>query len=212
MFSYSLTRHQPNAKELIKLSQVLYHETQGITDLLIKAFVFSQERAIETGGERITPSIIKSVVMDKFELLQPILRAFREKDKEALINFDDAYPAFIDNLILKGNLTPEKPASLMSIEGEISEEPEVKILIDQKENTGLQSSLIESEHSSEKLPVKKSKRSSPQKKKLPKGELLEIVNNSDDDGKDNYSLLKENGLILSTDLFASNDPKQEDLT
>jgi hypothetical protein len=45
-----------------RLSDVLYEESQGITDLAVKIYMFAQERAIDTGKEIVTASIIRSVV------------------------------------------------------------------------------------------------------------------------------------------------------
>ncbi len=55
------------------LSEVLYEESQGITDLAVKMYVFAQERAIDTGKEVVTANIIRSVAKDKFGMLTRII-------------------------------------------------------------------------------------------------------------------------------------------
>jgi hypothetical protein len=45
-----------------KLSKILFDETQGITDLAVKLFMFAQELAITSGEETLTASIIRSAV------------------------------------------------------------------------------------------------------------------------------------------------------
>lgn len=54
MWRFEITRRPTPPEKLNKLSAVLYEETQGIIDLAVKAFVFSQERAIENETEKIT--------------------------------------------------------------------------------------------------------------------------------------------------------------
>lgn len=44
-----------------ELIEVLYEESQGITDLAVKAYMLAQERAIEIGKELITAAIIEPV-------------------------------------------------------------------------------------------------------------------------------------------------------
>lgn len=77
------------------LSDVLYDESQGITDLAVKIYMFAQERAIDTGKEIINESVIRSVAKDKLATLKPVLTAIREGNERALNEWDDAYPAAI---------------------------------------------------------------------------------------------------------------------
>src|SRR5215204_6176145 len=84
-------------KDNPELIKVLYEETQGITDLAVKAYMLAQERAIEIGKEElITASIIRSVCKDKFRMLRPALDALKAKTKNALARFEDAYPKFLE--------------------------------------------------------------------------------------------------------------------
>jgi hypothetical protein len=75
------------------LSDVLYEESQGITDLAVKMYMFAQERAIDTGKESVTANIIQSVAKDKFRMLKDVLSAIRYQDKGSLSRWDDVYPA-----------------------------------------------------------------------------------------------------------------------
>jgi len=72
-----------------ELSQVLYYETQGIIDFAVKIFILSQIRAIVTGIETLTPSIIHSSAADALILAKPALDALRKGDKTALMEFED---------------------------------------------------------------------------------------------------------------------------
>jgi hypothetical protein len=95
MWKYELIRHPTPKDKIDYLARVLYEETQGIIDLLIKTFLFAQERAIDIGaeeriknidkhGERITPSIIRAVVRDKFQILRSALDGFKNGKNKAL--------------------------------------------------------------------------------------------------------------------------------
>jgi hypothetical protein len=74
------------------LVDVLYEETLGISDLAVKAYMFAQERAISSGRERITASIIRSAVRDKLGLPRAVLDALRTNDRRVLEQYEDVYP------------------------------------------------------------------------------------------------------------------------
>jgi hypothetical protein len=105
------------------LSDVLYDESQGITDLAVKMYMFAQERAIDTGKEIVTANIIRSVAKDKFAMLRDVLKALRYEDKRALTRWDDVYPAalkeYLASIPLKGN--PQ-----VKIEGNASSDPALR--------------------------------------------------------------------------------------
>jgi hypothetical protein len=96
-FIESLWRLQ-YTREVCRLEQdpslvdVLYEETQGISDLAVKAYMFAQERAISSGRERITASIIRSAVRDKLGLPRAVLDALRTNDRRVLEQYEDVYP------------------------------------------------------------------------------------------------------------------------
>lgn len=120
LWKYQYVQKPCNTKDIIKLSKVLYEETQGITDLVIKLFMFSQELAISSGREEISSSIIRSAAKNKFNLLKPVIKAFKNKNKEELVKFEDAYPVFLQDFI-------EKSSAPSQIVGEVLNEPELKI-------------------------------------------------------------------------------------
>lgn len=60
-----------------ELSEALYYVTQGVTDLVITAFILAQERAITDGMETIQPSTIYSVAADSMELAYKPLQDLR---------------------------------------------------------------------------------------------------------------------------------------
>ncbi len=114
LWDYQYTRQEAVLGGDADLASVFYEETQGITDLAIKAFIFAQQRAIETKKEKIDASIIRSVVKDKFKMLQNALKAMRDKQKNALECYEDLYPAFRNQTSIQSNIT-----------GELARSPEV---------------------------------------------------------------------------------------
>lgn len=89
LWSHQLTKHYtPLTKEL---SDILYEETQGITDFVIKLFMLAQIRAIESNEEKLLPEVIKSAALDGFQLARPFLNALKSNDTVALESFEDVY-------------------------------------------------------------------------------------------------------------------------
>lgn len=130
LWRFQYTRNFCSLDDNPELIEVLYEETQGITDLAVKAYMLAQERAIESKKELITASIIRSVCRDKFKIIRPALDALKGKTKNALAKFEDAYPKFLEEFIKKS----EKDGNSVSpqIEGEISSDPVIRAL--RKEN------------------------------------------------------------------------------
>lgn len=92
LWRFQYMRHASPFEKSIKLVDVLYDETQGITDLAVKLFMFAQERAIESGGEKITADVIRSAARDKFRMLRRVLQALKDNEKGALETYEDVYP------------------------------------------------------------------------------------------------------------------------
>ena len=87
LWKYQYTKYYVELTE--KMSNVLYDQTQGIPDLVIKLFILSQFRAIESNQEKLTISIIKSAAKDGFASARPILNALRDNDISALKNWNN---------------------------------------------------------------------------------------------------------------------------
>ncbi|MCD9186291.1 MAG: ATP-binding protein [Pyrinomonadaceae bacterium] len=118
LWDYQYTRSEAVLGNKDDLSLVLYEETQGITDLAVKTFIFAQQRAIESGKEKITASIIRSVAKDKFKMLQHALKAMKSKDKRSLEYYEDLYPVFKDSAL-----------RTTTISGELANAPEIQARI-----------------------------------------------------------------------------------
>lgn len=106
-----------------KLGDVLYEESQGITDLAVKIYMFAQERAIDTGEEQITAEIIRSAAKDKLGLLRRVLQALKAGDERALEEYEDVYPA-----TLKEYLQNLPESNLAEVVGRVGSSPEIEIL------------------------------------------------------------------------------------
>lgn len=86
-----LNKTDKSSKNSLTLSDVLYEETQGITDFAVKAYMFAQERAIDSGKEVVTAAIIRSAVKDKLRIPREVLQALKTKDKRVLERYEDLY-------------------------------------------------------------------------------------------------------------------------
>lgn len=79
------------------LMDVLYDESQGIVDIVVKLYMLSQLRAIELASARrksevLTPQLLRNVARKDFQLIQPMLQALRQGDRKALERYDDLLP------------------------------------------------------------------------------------------------------------------------
>lgn len=72
-----------------EFGKVIYEETQGISDLVIKLFAYSQQFAIEKGIEELSIGLVKNVAKEKFRLLQPILNAIRSGNPHKITKYED---------------------------------------------------------------------------------------------------------------------------
>jgi len=87
VWKYQWTRNFVPFNE--EFGKVIYEETQGISDLMIKLFVYSQQEAIESGKEELTINLIKKVAKEKFRLLQPMLDAIRSGNPHKIAKYED---------------------------------------------------------------------------------------------------------------------------
>ena len=106
------------------LSDVLYDETQGIVDFAIKLFMFAQERAIETGRERIDAGLIRKAAKDKLKIPRIVLNALKTKDMRILEKFEDLYPAAMRDYFAYQAIEPQ-------LYGKIATSPEMKALLEE---------------------------------------------------------------------------------
>lgn len=112
-----------------ELSNLLYDISQGILDFAVKAYLFSQMRAIHNGLETISLNLIASVVIDHFKPAEKILAAIRDNDTQALANVDDVVIDF--EAVYQGYITK---SSRKKAKEEAKPIPENKANDDLKEN------------------------------------------------------------------------------
>ncbi|WP_246578826.1 ATP-binding protein [Cohnella xylanilytica] len=70
---------------------IMYDESQGISDIAIKLFMLTQWRTLDKEMEQITPELIRSVAKDRLTLIRPALEALRSGKKKQIQNFADIY-------------------------------------------------------------------------------------------------------------------------
>jgi hypothetical protein len=133
-----------------ELSHALYDVTQGITDFAVKVYMLAQVRAIATGKEVVTESIIRSVAKDSLRLAQPILSALKTGDIRFLQTVEDVYPINITSFLeetqkstkIVGRLrsSPTIQKSLEDTEGAKvnSQNPAPNSLVIEAENTSME--------------------------------------------------------------------------
>lgn len=79
----------------VSVLNALYHETQGIIDLVVKLFILCQMRLITVTAARpdnveiITPELIHEVADRSFNTVRPFVKALRENDVEKLKTYED---------------------------------------------------------------------------------------------------------------------------
>ena len=77
-----------------EIRDVLYLESQGIIDVVIRLFVLAQFRAISRGEalrvpEVLSAALIRSVAADEFRIISPMMHALRDGRSEALAAYPD---------------------------------------------------------------------------------------------------------------------------
>lgn len=87
IFKYQWTQNFVTYNEGFR--NVFYEETQGISDLIVKLFVYSQQEAIQTGEEEISIKLVRKVAKDKFTLLQPMLGAIKSGNPHKIAKYED---------------------------------------------------------------------------------------------------------------------------
>lgn len=87
IWSFQWVHYESDYNE--EFRNVFYEETQGISDLIIKLFVYAQQEAIQTGTEKLSIKLIKKIAKNKFKLLQPMLDAIRSGNPHKIAKYED---------------------------------------------------------------------------------------------------------------------------
>lgn len=80
-----------------EIRMVMYDESQGILDIVVKLFMLAQLRAVHIGDVRgapefLTPQLLRKVAREDFRMVRPMLDALRTNDAKALLRYDDLLP------------------------------------------------------------------------------------------------------------------------
>ncbi len=95
LWDYQWTsEHTPITNEIREL---LYYESQGILDIVVKLFMLAQMRIIsireaKSGPETLTAELLRRVAKEDFKIVKPMLDALRAGDTKALEKYDDLQP------------------------------------------------------------------------------------------------------------------------
>lgn len=87
IWQYQWTNKETKLTE--ELSNILYEESQGITDIVKKLYAMAQIKAITSGKEVITCGLIKQVATENLKLVQPMLQALKTGDIKKIAKYDD---------------------------------------------------------------------------------------------------------------------------
>ncbi|MDI1308927.1 MAG: ATP-binding protein [Methylotenera sp.] len=95
LWSYQWTSEQTPLTEEIRT--VLYDESQGIIDIVVKLIMLAQMRIIsirevKAGPEALTEALLRRVAKEDFKIVRPMLDALRAGDQHALQKYDDLLP------------------------------------------------------------------------------------------------------------------------
>jgi hypothetical protein len=204
LFVESLWRYQYVRKACPltpELSHALYDVTQGITDFAVKVYMLAQVRAIATGKEAVTESIIRSVAKDSLRLAQPILSALKTGDIRFLQSVEDVHPIDITSFLEEAQKTTKIVGRLRSSPtiqkslGKDQEQDEVDHQNSDSDSPTAESTInpmdvAASLHAETK---KRSRRSC--KTSLDKEGLMKVVSVGAERGVAAYEALKQKGYI-----------------
>ncbi len=164
-----------------KLSHTLYYECQGITDFAVKLYLLAQVRAIVTGQEKITESIIKSVAHDCLRTARSVLNALKEtnenKRRQLLSQCEDVYPIDIEPFIEQALVNIQTADEISQLK--VTQSNDLVEDIDQLRQLETENQLPETENITN-LPTQAPQKSTKPRQKLTQQQqtLPEIVTNT----------------------------------
>lgn len=95
LWPYQWTREESILTDDIR--KVLYQESQGIIDIVVKLFMLGQARAMELGAtrkcpERMDAELLATVAADHFKIIVPMISALKSGDYRKIAKYDDLRP------------------------------------------------------------------------------------------------------------------------
>lgn len=104
LWKYQWTRDNTPINQ--EIMDVLYDESQGILDIVVKLFILAQLRVVGIGDVRgtpeiLTPQLLRKVAREDFRIIRPMIEALRANDAKALLKYDDLMPlqAHVEQII-----------------------------------------------------------------------------------------------------------------
>lgn len=94
LWQYSWTRKDCLLTHSMK--EVLYEESQGVTDILVKLLVMAQTVTISSGKEVVTESLIRQVAREHFQLVRPMLMALKSGNMKEIARYSDISTVEVD--------------------------------------------------------------------------------------------------------------------
>ena len=179
LWKYRYVKEKSDYKDFL---EVMYDETQGITDFAIKVFLLAQKRAIESKKEKITIGLIKTVGEELIRLPQNILNALRSGNKDLMATFDDIYVEINDRFVKQFNPDGD-------FQSHTKNPGDSTCPSENHDDTGNNNSGIDTDSELENNPK------NTEDTKPPKGGLLEAVKEGATSGKDDSQSLKLAGFI-----------------
>jgi len=195
IFTNALWKYQyvktpcPLTKEL---RHYLYHESQGITDIAVKAYMLAQIEGITSDKEVIGKEELEAVAQNGLCFVQPYLNALRTDNLEALKEYEDIKPVDLEKAIQDAKKKLRKQRS----EGTIQPSADNATTVEQEQRNSPVSPgdqlTANPEASQQNQTLKKSskKKGNLTESKL---ELVRIAVNGEHSGTIAYDALKASG-------------------
>lgn len=136
MWKYQWTRHYtPLTEEMI---HVFYEETQGISDLVFKLYVYSMEYAIQSNKEVLSAELIRKVAKEKFKLMKQMLEAIRSKNPYKIAQYEDIRRIEVEKppVIDTSSATKKIEKPVMQPQKVIEEAPDIALAETRKASKG----------------------------------------------------------------------------
>ncbi|WP_026673991.1 AAA family ATPase [Alkalihalobacterium bogoriense] len=197
-------------KEMI---DVMYEESQGIIDIAIKLFALTQTRAISTGKETLTASLITKVTSENLKLVKPMLNAMKTGDSKLIAQYEDIHIPFDEvmnneRIILERNTIVKTSTKINNEKQQFKEEAIFRLnllgLSKEKAKRAVNQVLGNEEPTNLQELVKKAYQASLELELINKaeikqrnidGDLRTIVKVGKEQGITNYQSLKNAGII-----------------
>jgi hypothetical protein len=95
LWHYQWTREQSDLTNDVR--RVLYEESQGIIDIVVKLFMLGQARAMELGAmgkcaETMDAALLQTVAADHFKIIAPMITALKCGKSSKIDQYDDLRP------------------------------------------------------------------------------------------------------------------------